>query len=172
VAVLLIEVCPRSGILSRWTQRTNTTGTIIDRLLFITGFAVPISFLSVDFGCIIIAIGYRLVLTERNLQRFGGAGLADDRPAPGIEGRIERERSTAIIFKAVPFSPTCRKAAEPNANDPPLERHPFRRHEHCGAERRLEVPSDDIGCLLCEFWAVLAIWRRSRGPARDTRPAF
>src|SRR6201987_6460702 len=38
-----------------------------------------------------------------------GAGLTDDLAAPGIKGCVERERSMAIIFKAVPFSPTGRK---------------------------------------------------------------
>src|ERR1700732_414243 len=80
-----------------------------------------------------------------------GAGLADDLAAPGIKGGIERERSMAIIFKAVSFSPTGRKRQNRVQTIQRLDGTLFVDTEHCGVERRLEVQADDIGGLLFEF---------------------
>ena len=51
------------------------------------------------------------IFQKRDELRTGvaGAGLAEYLTAPGIKGCIERERSMAIIFKAVPFRLTGRK---------------------------------------------------------------
>ncbi len=79
-----------------------------------------------------------------------GTGLADDLAAPGIKGCVERERSMAIIFKAVPFRPTGRERQDEVQTIQRLDGTLFVDTEHCGVERRLEVQPDDIGGLLFE----------------------
>src|SRR5260370_41246821 len=77
-----------------------------------------------------------------------GAGLADDLAAPGIKGGIERERSMAIIFKAVSFSPTGRQRQNGVQTIQRLDGTLFVDTEHCGVKRRFEVQADDISRLL------------------------
>src|ERR1700736_5056151 len=59
------------------------------------------------------------VFQKRNELRTGVAlaGLADHLPALGIKRRIDRERSVAVVFKAVSFGPS----------DPELGWHSFHR---------------------------------------------
>jgi hypothetical protein len=80
-----------------------------------------------------------------------GTGLADDLAAPGIKGCVERERSMAIIFKAVSFSPTGRERQDGVQTIQRLDGTLFVDTEHCGVERRFEVQPDDIGGFLFEF---------------------
>ena len=80
-----------------------------------------------------------------------GAGLADDLPAPGLKGCIERERSMAIIFKAVSFRPTGRERQDGVQTIQRLDGTLFVDTEHCGVQRRFEVQADDIGRLLFKF---------------------
>ena len=77
-----------------------------------------------------------------------GAGLTDDLAAPGIKGCIERERSMAIIFKAVSFSPTGRQRQNGVQTIQRLDGTLFVDTEHCGVKRRFEVQADDISRLL------------------------
>jgi hypothetical protein len=51
------------------------------------------------------------IFQKRNELRTGVAvaGLSDHFPALGIQSRIERERSMAVVFKAVSFGATGRK---------------------------------------------------------------
>ena len=90
------------------------------------------------------------IFQKRNELRTGvaGAGLADDFPAPGIKGRIERERSMPIIFKAVSFGATGRKRQHRIQTIQRLDGTLFVDTEYCGAQRRLEVQANDIGRLL------------------------
>src|ERR1700726_505665 len=80
-----------------------------------------------------------------------GTGLADNLAAPGIKGCIERERSMAIIFKAVSFSPTGRERQNRVQTIQRLDGTLFVDTEHCGVERRLEEQADETGGLLFAF---------------------
>ena len=55
------------------------------------------------------------------------AGLADNFPALGIKSRKERQRSMAVVSKAVPFGAIRAKATKPGPSDPALGWHSFRR---------------------------------------------
>ena len=90
------------------------------------------------------------IFQKRDELRTGvaGAGLADYLTAPGIKGCIERERSMAVVFKAVAFGPTGRKRQNRIQAIQRLDGTLFVDTEHCGVERRLEVQADDIGRLL------------------------
>ena len=77
-----------------------------------------------------------------------GTGLADNLAAPGIKGCIERERSMAIIFKAVSFSPAGRQRQHWVQTIQCLDGTLFVDAEYCGVERGLEVQADHIGRLL------------------------
>jgi hypothetical protein len=52
------------------------------------------------------------------------AGLGDHLPALGIKSLIERQRSMAVVFKAVSFGATGRSGR----SDPGVELHSFRQH--------------------------------------------
>src|SRR5260370_12089647 len=80
-----------------------------------------------------------------------GAGLADDLAAPGIKGCIERERSMAIIFKAVSFSPTGRNRQNRVQTIQRLDGTLFVDTEHSGVDRQLELPAHAIPTPISHF---------------------
>src|SRR5260370_16299105 len=90
------------------------------------------------------------IFQKRNELRTGvaGAGLADYLTGLGIKGCIERQRSMAIVFKAVSFGSTGRKWQNRIQPIQRLDGTLFVNTEHCSVERRLEVQADDVGSLL------------------------
>ena len=90
------------------------------------------------------------IFQKRNELRTGVAvaGLSDHFPALGIRSRIERQRSMAVVFKAVSFGATGRKRQNRIQAIQRLDGTLFVDTEHRGAQWWLEVQANDVGRVL------------------------
>ncbi len=76
------------------------------------------------------------------------AGLANDFAATGMECRVQRQRAVTVILKAVSFGSARGQRQNRVQAVQRMDGTLFVDAEDCRVKRRLELKSNDVGCLL------------------------
>jgi hypothetical protein len=83
-----------------------------------------------------------------------GSGLSEDLAGGRVQGRIERKSAVAEVFESVTFGPSGRERQDGIETIKGLNGALFIDTENSRMGRRLQVETDDCGCLLLELRVI------------------